>query len=141
MFVILHNSFERINQDIWIDWALLTSAITHSYKNIRWMNQANWVRIRTCLIFYSCTFYFLKGILSGLRQFSATESPIKIMKNALYFTWKVLFVLKILELLSWLFDHAKKQLDWEDQVIFKIYDVTTCLTNKCNTHIDQYLKK
>ena len=41
----------------------------------------------------------IKGALSGLRQFLATESPLKIMKNAFYFTLfhiKALFVLNIL---------------------------------------------
>ena len=38
----------------------------------------------------------LKGTLSGLRQFLATESPLKIMKNTFYFTSKALFVLKML---------------------------------------------
>ena len=33
----------------------------------------------------------LKGALSGLRQFLATESPLKIMKNTFYFTLKVGF--------------------------------------------------
>ena len=37
----------------------------------------------------------LKGALSGLRQFLATRSSLKMMKNALYFTSKALFVLKI----------------------------------------------
>ena len=37
----------------------------------------------------------LRGTLSGLRQFLATESPLKIMKNAFYFILKALFVLKI----------------------------------------------
>ena len=58
--------------------------------------------------------YFMvvfKGPLSGLRQFSATESPLKMMKNAFYFTSKALFVLKILKLLSYLFDHVSKRLD------------------------------
>ena len=36
-----------------------------------------------------------KGVLAGLRQFLATESPLKIMENAFYFTSKALFVLKI----------------------------------------------
>ena len=40
------------------------------------------------------------GALSGLRQFLATESPLKIMKNAFYFTSKALFVLKIFNFLS-----------------------------------------
>ena len=42
----------------------------------------------------------IKGPLSGLRQFLATESPLKMMKNAFYFTSKALFVLKIFKFLS-----------------------------------------
>ena len=41
-----------------------------------------------------------KGALSGLRQFLATESPVKMMKNAFYFTLTALFVLKIFKFLS-----------------------------------------
>ena len=41
-----------------------------------------------------------KGALSGLRQFLATESPLKTMKYAFYFTSKALFVLKIFKFLS-----------------------------------------
>ena len=33
----------------------------------------------------------IKGALSGLRQFLATESPLKIMRNAFHFTIKALF--------------------------------------------------
>ena len=39
---------------------------------------------------------YIKGALSGQRQLLATESPLKMMKNAFYFTSKALFVLKIL---------------------------------------------
>ena len=42
----------------------------------------------------------IKGALSGLRPFWATESPLKMMKNASYFTSKALFVLKIFKFLS-----------------------------------------
>ena len=42
----------------------------------------------------------VKGALSGLRQLLATESPLKITKNAFYFTSKALFVLKIFKFLS-----------------------------------------
>ena len=42
---------------------------------------------------------FFKGVLLGLR-FLATESPLKMMKNAFYFTSKALFVLKIFNFLS-----------------------------------------
>ena len=60
---------------------------------------------------------FIKGALSGLVQFLATESPLQMVKNAF----------KILKFLSWLFGHAAKQLDKKDQVNFKFYDVTTWL--------------
>ena len=43
---------------------------------------------------------YLKGALSGLRQFLTTESPLKKMKNTFYFTSKALFVLKIFQFLS-----------------------------------------
>ena len=42
----------------------------------------------------------IKGALLGLRQFLATESPLKVMKNAFCFTFKALFVLKIFKFLS-----------------------------------------
>ena len=42
----------------------------------------------------------LKGALSGPKQFLAAESPLKMMKNAFYFTPKALFVLKIFNFLS-----------------------------------------
>ena len=56
----------------------------------------------------------IKGALSGLKQVLATESPLKIMKNAFYFTSKALFVLQIFKLLSRLFGHAAKRLDKKD---------------------------
>ena len=42
----------------------------------------------------------LKGALSGLTQYLANESPLKMMKNTFYFTLKALFVLKIYKFLS-----------------------------------------
>ena len=84
---------------------------------------------------------FFKGALSGQRQFLAAESPLKMMKNAFYFTSKALFLLKIFKFLSWLFGHVAKWLDKKDKINFKFYDVTAWLTNNCNTHIAQYLEK
>ena len=43
---------------------------------------------------------FFKDALSGLRQFLATESPLKMMKSAFYVTSKALFILKIFKFLS-----------------------------------------
>ena len=52
-----------------------------------------------------------KGALSGLKQLLATESPLKMMKNAFYFTSKALFVFKTFKFLSWLFGHVAKRRD------------------------------
>ena len=45
-------------------------------------------------------FLHLKGAPSGLGEFLATERPLKVMKNAFYFTLKALFVLKIFKFFS-----------------------------------------
>ena len=82
-----------------------------------------------------------KVALSGLRQFLATESPLKMMKNDFYFTSKAFFVLKIFKFLSWLFGHVAKRLDKKDKVNFKFYDATTWLANNRNTHITLYFPK
>ena len=63
------------------------------------------VKINTCML------SIFKGALSGLRQFLATECPLKMMKNAFYLTPKALFVLKLIKFLSWLFGHISKRLD------------------------------
>ena len=66
----------------------------------------------------------VKGTLSDLEHFLTTKSPLKLMENAFYFTWKALFVLKIFKPLSWLYGHVEKRLDWKGKVNFKIYGVT-----------------
>ena len=63
-----------------------------------------------------------------MEQFSAAESPLKMMKNAFYFRSKALFVLKIFKFLSWIFGHIVKRLDKKDKSNFKFYDVTTVTT-------------
>ena len=52
-----------------------------------------------------------KGALSGLVQFLPTENPLKMMKNAFYFTLKALFILEISKFLSWLFGRVEKRLN------------------------------
>ena len=44
--------------------------------------------------------FLFKVALSGLRQFLATERPLKMMKNVFYFTSKAILVLKIFKFLS-----------------------------------------
>ena len=46
------------------------------------------------------SYVILKGTISGMRQFLAIESPLKMTKNTFYFTSKALSVLKILKFLS-----------------------------------------
>ena len=52
-----------------------------------------------------------KGALPGLKQFWATRSPLKFMKNNFYFTLKALFVLKMFTFLSRFFGYVEKRLD------------------------------
>ena len=72
-------------------------------------------------------------------HFLATESPLKMMKNAFYLISKALFVLKIFS--HFLLGHVAKLLDKKDKVNFKFDDITAWLTNNYNTHIVQYLEK
>ena len=81
-----------------------------------------------------------KGRLSGLRQFLATESSLKMVKNAFYFTLKAFFILKIFKFLYWLFGHAEKCLIKKISLILKIMTSQPREKNNCNTHIAQYLK-
>ena len=51
----------------------------------------------------------VKCALSSLRQFLAIENPLKMIKNAFYFTLRALFVLKIFKFLSCVFGHVAKR--------------------------------
>ena len=84
------------------------------------------------LAFYRCT---LRS------KVLITERPLKMMNNVFYFTLKALFVLKYLNFCHDFLIMWKKRLDGKDKVNFKSYDVTTWVTNNCNTHIAKYLKK
>ena len=55
-----------------------------------------------------------KDGFSRLRKFLATESPLKMMKNAFCFILKALFVFKIFNFLSSPFGHVEKRLDQKD---------------------------
>ena len=50
----------------------------------------------------------IRGALSRVKQFLETESTIKMMKKAFYFTLKALFFLKIFKFLSLLFGDIRK---------------------------------
>ena len=60
-----------------------------------------------------------KVVLSNLRKFFATESPLKVKKNALYFILKSLFGLKVFKILSWLLVMQRNSLIGNIRIISK----------------------
>ena len=42
-------------------------------------------------------------------NFLATESTLKMLKNAFYFTLEALLVLKVFKFLSWIYSHVEKR--------------------------------
>ena len=80
----------------------------------------------------------LKGTFSGLRQFLATESPLKMTKNAFYFTSEPLLFSRYL---SFCFYFLVMYQNGLIKVNFTFYDVAPWPTNHCTTHIVQCLEK
>ena len=65
-------------------------------KRLNWIDLPRHSKVRRPPIFKKANnFAHIKGALSDLKQFLATESPVKMMKNAFYFTSKDPFVLKV----------------------------------------------
>ena len=67
---------------------------------------------------------FPEVAFSSLRQILPTKSPLKMIKNTFYFTWKALLVLKIFQFLLWIFGYVIKRVDMKVNVNFKTSDVT-----------------
>ena len=67
----------------------------------------------------------IKGDLSGLRQFLASKSPLKLMKKVKYFNLCSEFLV--------MYSLIRK-------LRFQIYDTTNWITNNYNKHIAKYLK-
>ena len=61
-------------------------------KNVFWPNIFAW---EESYQFFENLLLFPLKVHSQIWQFLATESPLKMIKNAFYFTLKVLFVLEI----------------------------------------------
>ena len=57
-------------------------------------------KVNTALSVLIYQFSFFKGAFTGLKQFLATVSLLKMIKNAFHFTIKALLMLKILKFLS-----------------------------------------
>ena len=87
--------------------------LKYGNAELLWNTKSNQVELGLAVFASAfCTkLAYIKGALSGLRQFLAIESPLKMMKSTFYFTLKVLFVLKIFKFLSWLFGYAVNWLD------------------------------
>ena len=60
----------------------------------------------------------MKAVVSGLKEFLSTESPLKMLLNAFNFTLEAFYVLKIFK------SHVEKQYDEKDKINFKVHDVT-----------------
>ena len=90
---------------------------------VQWGSQIADCFCSQCLVKTSQRYHFWKFLLH--MKVLATESPLKSMKIAFYFTSKALFVLKIFKCLSWLYGHLAKRLDQKDTFDFKFYDVAS----------------
>ena len=71
----------------------ITYVISYNYAKIK-VDLYNSLPLEKTIIFHN-VIILIKGTLSGLRQFLASESPLKMMKSAFYFTLKALFVFNI----------------------------------------------
>ena len=74
-----------------------TTTTTKRSRPVSYQMAANGEAVQPYL---SVTAFLLKGSPLGLRQFLVTESPLKMIKNAFYFTSKALFVFRIFKFLS-----------------------------------------
>ena len=81
------------------------------------------------LLSFQC--FSFKGTLSDLRQFLATESPLKMKKNDFLFknlkiSLKTYFVLKIFKYLDWLLRFVEKIQNWSYLWINSLMVYTVC---------------
>ena len=81
---------------------------------------------------------FIKGTLSGLRQFLANEILLKTMKNQYLFHLKSSFSSQDIYTFVLTFSSCIKTALLENKVNFKTYDGTIWETNSCNTKIAEY---
>ena len=93
----------------------LIATFNRTLPDLRHIINKNWhilqIEHKLKEIFKNAFVVAFKGPLSGLGQFLATKSPLKMMENDIHFTLNALFVLKILKILFRLFGHVKKRLD------------------------------
>ena len=105
----------------WVIKSAFETLLIHVYSYIYMSNFDHWLKVgfspskKKILMFFN-------------------ESSLKMMKNAFYFIWKALFVLKMLTFLCWLFPLLEKTVCLERWCYFKFYDVTAWLTT-ITTHI------
>ena len=68
---------------------------------------------------------------TGLRKILADESRLNMMKNIFYFMLKALFIVKILNILSWLFGQVGKRLDKKAKVLWPYGQTNRSLQYAC----------
>ena len=133
---------------IWYCLYNLKKCEKHRWRNVTFSKFAglhySWKCIRRNVNSFYCNYILILSRIDRSHQsrtltfqknfvISFIQSSLKMTKYAFYFILKTLFVLMIFKFLP--------SLDWKDKVNFKIYDVTTWLTNNYNAHIAQYLTK
>ena len=99
-----------------LEWIIKMSGFFLETPGLTWSSKSTLVAPRLVLVLKSIPdiSWPLKAHSQVLDSFLATESPLKLMKNAFYMSSKVLFFLKIFTFLSWLFGHVAKGLDKKD---------------------------
>ena len=107
---------------------------THAKKNISIS-----IIDTTSTRYFSTGLTFLKVFLTPSKKniLFATMEALWSNEKCFLFHLKSSFRPQVYTFLSWVFGH----IDWKDKVNFKLYDVTTWLTNSYNARIPQYLTK
>ena len=109
------------------------------YPEVTSRAESSSVKNRNCRILEMCRMFSCfsinpikcrKGALSGLRQFLATETPLKMIKNGFCFTPNLFCSHDVLVFVSTFWSFRKK-------ITFKIY-VATWETTDRNIHVVQY---
>ena len=91
--------------EVFLDLYIFVNGLFFSIAKLNFCNFAHDNTLYSCIkslenVFSNLT-WDLKGALSGLREFLAFESPLKVIRSASHFTLKALFVLKIFKFLSY----------------------------------------
>ena len=101
----------KVNQQITIKKRLFSISlghVQHFFYKISFLSFGLLAIATKCITIWNLLF---KGPFSGLKRFLSTESPLKMMTNAFYFTLKAFFFL-MFTFLSRFFGNVEERLDY-----------------------------